>query len=281
MMNQRLCMAVNSIGGTTDEQMELFKRVGFDGYAIDWEDDDMVRVKAVGDRLGMTFEYIHAPLDPITRMWRGGKEADEGLSVVLKCLEDAAAVEVPIVVCHAIGGKPELVKEREGLDRYGRIVERSKELGVRIAIENTEGEAHLAAVMKEFWEDSWVGFCWDTGHELCHNSGKDMMALYGDKIICTHINDNLGVKDFYGNTDWTDDCHLLPFDGISDWESVVDRLNKYGYDRPLCFELSRSNKPNRHESDIYNMLSLEDYVMEAYKRACRVGALKMRRAKRG
>ena len=48
-----------------------------------------------------------------------------------------------------------------------------------------------------------------------------MLALYGEKLICTHLNDNLGIKDFEGKTTWHDDLHLLPFDGIADWNKIA------------------------------------------------------------
>ena len=48
-----------------------------------------------------------------------------------------------------------------------------------------------------------------------------MLALYGHKLIATHINDNLGVSDYGGRIFWTDDLHLLPFDGTVDWEDVA------------------------------------------------------------
>ena len=45
--------------------------------------------------------------------------------------------------------------------------------------------------------------------------GKDMLELYGDRLIATHINDNLGVSNSDGKIFRTDDLHLLPFDGIA------------------------------------------------------------------
>ena len=35
------------------------------------------------------------------------------------------------------------------------------------------------------------------------------MSLYGEKILSTHLNDNLGIRDFHGERIfWTDDLHL-------------------------------------------------------------------------
>jgi sugar phosphate isomerase/epimerase len=133
-----------------------------------------------------------------------------------------------------------------------------------------EGEAFLAALMEAFCDEPTVGFCWDSGHELCYNRGKDMLALYGNRLIATHINDNAGVSDFAGRICWKDDLHLMPFDGVNDWRRAADRLRATGYDGILTFELNKQSIPGRHESDSYNAMPLEVYLARAYVHACRL-----------
>ncbi len=164
-----------------------------------------------------------------------------------------------------------------GIENYGRVVKRASELGVKIAFENTEGENGLDAILNAFKSEKSVGFCWDSGHEMCYNFSKDLLALYGDRLIFTHINDNLGIKDFNGRIFWHDDLHLLPFDGIADWDYNARRLAKTGFDGILTFELNNKSKPNRHENDKYFKMPVEEYVAECYARACRVAG-KMRNA---
>lgn len=42
---------------------------------------------------------------------------------------------------------------------------------------NVGGEAYLEESMSELRNYDNVGFCLDTGHEMCYNRGKDMLAL--------------------------------------------------------------------------------------------------------
>ena len=126
--------------------------------------------------------------------------------------------------------------------------------------------------MNEFSQYENVGFCWDTGHEMCYNRSQDLLKLYGDKRLCTHINDNLGIRDFNGRITYIDDLHLLPFDGIADWDDVASRLDNCGYDGIMTFELSTVSKPGRYENDVYRNMKFEAYIAECYKRACRVAA---------
>ncbi|MBQ8758887.1 MAG: hypothetical protein IJZ20_04255, partial [Clostridia bacterium] len=64
-----------------------------------------------------------------------------------------------------------------------------------------------------------------------------------------------------------------PFDGISDWESVAERIAKCGFGDTLIFELTVKSKPGRHENDVYEKMPAEEYIALAYARACRVATL--------
>ena len=281
MKHTRLCLGTFSdVDMTDEEQIVLFKKMGFDGFFINWtKDTDVKKIKAVADDCGMFFQSIHAPFYKVADLlWQEGEASKEAIDILCDCVENCAANNVPIMVCHVFIGfdRVDVTPNSLGIENYRIVVELARKLGVKVAFENTEGEEYLAILMEAFKDYENVGFCWDTGHEICYNDSKDVMALYGDRIFCTHLNDNLGVSDYEGKIVWTDDLHLLPFDGVVDWEDVVHRLNHYGFDGELTFEMKKSSKPGRHENDIYARMTVEDYVCEIFKRACRVAMLKLR-----
>lgn len=105
---------------------------------------------------------------------------------------------------------------------------------------------------------------------MCYNRSQDLLAKFGDKLIAIHLNDNLGISDKNGNITWIDDLHLLPFDGISDWNYNLQRIKNCGYEGIITFELTRKSKPNRNENDCYMGMSIEYYISECYKRACQI-----------
>lgn len=278
MNNIKMCLGINSqFGCSPKEQIDIFKKTGFEAFFIDWNrDTDIKELKQYADMHEMIFQSIHAPFAKAADLWKNDKDSEAALNELLECLKDCAENDVPIMVCHAILGFDKHSPNRYGVENYRRVVEKAKEYGVKIAFENTEGEEYLEELMSAFADYENVGFCWDTGHEMCYNRGKDMMELYGNRILCTHLNDNLGIKAYDGTITWTDDLHLLPFDGIADWDGIVKRLNKYNYNDILTFELCKLNRPERHESDGYEKMSIGEYVAEVYKRACRVAMLKQR-----
>ena len=276
MYRTKLCTNLSGdYGMDAADQINLFHNIGFEGFFTGY-DDRLGEYRELAERLGMLYQSVHAPFGKIASLWTGDG-ADEVQQTLLQCVSDCADAGVPIMVCHVyIGFLPSAGPNAQGVERFRRIVEAAGERGLKVAFENTEGEEYLAALMNAFVGYENVGFCWDTGHELCYNDAKDMMALYGDRLFCTHLNDNLGVRDFEGNITWKDDLHLLPFDGIGDWQGIVERLNRHGYNGELTFEMKRTCAPGRHDKDKYARLSIEEYLCEVYARACRVAALKHR-----
>ncbi len=277
MWKTKLCLNLLKNDVPVKEQLDLFKRTGFEGFFVSWQEGvDLKDIRAYADSIGMYFQSVHAPFGKAADMWRGGEKADAALRELLRCLDEVAGAGVKIMVCHAwIGFDTNERPTPSGVENYRRLVERAADLGVKIAFENTEGEEFLDALLQEFVGNTSVGFCLDTGHETCYNRSKDLLALYGDRLIATHINDNLGIRDYHGRITFYDDLHLLPFDGVKDWGDFARRIRRCGYDGELTFELKLASQSGRHENDAYGEMPFERYLAEAYKRACRVATLVM------
>ena len=278
MYGTKLCLATSAqFGISVEEQISLFKKVGFDGFFVYWAKGvDIAAFKKIADEENMIFQSIHAPFRKMDQMWEM-QDAEEAVEELIQCLHDCYDNDIPVMVVHAYIGFTKHEPTPFGIRNFEKVVKEAEKLKkVKIAFENTEGEEYLAALMEHFSSSEQVGFCWDTGHEMCYNHGKDMLALYGDKLIATHINDNLGIRDYDGKITYIDDLHMLPFDGIADWNDIVGRLNKYDFHDILTFELNTKSKPGRHENDVYDQMDIELYVTEVFKRACRVAAMKQR-----
>ena len=255
--------------------LSMIKSIGFEAVSGEWSSyTDLEEYVKTARELPLEIQSLHAPFGGAAKMW----SRDESVSApikneLLKVIDACADFNIPIMVAHTwIGFEYEFKKDDLFFDNYDALVRRAEEKNVKIAFENTEGIEYLTALMERYENNEAVGFCWDSGHEMCYNGSADLLALYGDRLIATHLNDNLGVRDFGGRIFWHDDLHLLPFDGIADWDYNAARLDKCGFDGIMTFELNLSSKPDRHENDIYRRMTIEEYVAEAYKRACRVAA---------
>ena len=64
--------------------------------------------------------------------------------------------------------------------------------------------------------------------------------------------------------------HLLPYDGVADWDYNIERLKKAKDQEILNIEVKISSNPNRHENELYEQMRLQVFLTEAYKRACKI-----------
>ena len=276
MYRQKLCLGL--LGGVVPgaEQIPMLRDAGFDGFFSGWDrGTDLLALRRIGEQAGMMYQSVHAPFGHVDALWHENAHTPQAVEELVDCVRATADAEVPIIICHAFIGFDKHDPTPEGLRNFEPIIREAERLGVKVALENTEGEEYLAALMQHFAGSPAVGFCWDTGHEMCYNHSQDMLALYGDRLLCTHLNDNLGIKDYTGRITWLDDLHLLPFDGVGDWQGIARRLNRHQFDGPLTFELTTISKPDRHDNDLYASMDFRVYLAMAYQRACRVAALKV------
>ncbi len=272
----KLCLG--TLGGLrVEEQIPLMQKAGWEGFFTGWSDGSPVAAwRRVADECGMLYQSIHAPFLRMAAMWHEGEAGDAAADELIRGLDACVEARVPLMIAHVfIGFAPEDPTEL-GLTRFARVVAAAEARGVRIAFENTEGEAQLAAVMRRFADSPAVGFCWDSGHEMCYNYSRDLLALYGDRLLGTHLNDNLGIRDYGGAITYHDDLHLLPLDGTGDWPDIARRLARCGFDGPLTFELNNKSHVGRHENDACARMSFEEYLAAAYTRACRVATMYLR-----
>ena len=269
-----LCLGLGAYSGSKlslEEQIKTIKKVGFDGIFSGWGGIDYLRnIKAITKENGMIYQSVHAPFGKINLIWEDSVEGKNVLDELKQCVDDCAEVGVGILVCHVWIGFGEQHPNDDGIKNFKALLDHAEKKGVKIAFENTEGEDYLAYLWEKLGDHPAAGFCIDTGHEMCYNRGKDLITKYGKngKLIATHINDNLGVTG--ENIFWHDDYHLLPFDGIADWQGVADRLNAVGYNGILTSELTTGNKPGRTENTKYQLLTEEEYFALAYERLTKI-----------
>lgn len=266
---------ISNCGVSMERQLELIKKTGFDGFFPCWSPDlDLDAIMRKANEIGLQLQSIHAPWGRAADMWHDTEERGKaGVDELKRCVDACVQCGTSLLIVHAFIGFEEHEPTPTGLRRFSEVVDYAKQNGVRIAFENTEGEEYLEALLDHFRGNDTVGFCWDSGHEMCYNHSKDLLARYGNRLLGTHLNDNLGIRDYDGNITWIDDLHLLPFDGIADWQDIAKRLNQSRFTEMLTFELNISSKPDRHENDLYGQMPFEIYLAEAYKRACRVATL--------
>ncbi len=262
-------LVLNTDLGLDLDELELIDhmaKVGWDGVFTGW--NDKKGNKYLADRIkadGLIYQSIHAPFGNSYHMWEEDARGDEEVARQIRCLHDSAEAGVNLVIMHAIIGMERCTPTAIGVDRYGKLLDEAQSLGIKIAVENTEGECYLDRIMTDLHDHPALGFCIDTGHEMCYDFSHDLIGKYGDKLIATHLNDNMGMTG--DKLTWLDDSHMMPFDGVADWNGIANRIKKTPFSGPLTFELISKNRPDRHTHDRYADLGADGYLSLALEKA--------------
>ena len=272
-MNKLVLGLGNAYKVTPLEEIKIFSEVGWEGFFSGWcYGENIESYRKLADELGMYYQSVHSPFHRVDKIWDDeGIDGDKATEEQIECIKQSKAVGVDLVIVHAIIGMEKCTPTALGLKRYEKIFTAAENNGVTVALENTEGEIYVEALMKEFGSSDNVRFCIDTGHELCYNGGRNLIGKYADKVVCTHLNDNLGQTGEI--ITWHDDAHLMPFDGIADWNGIAARLKAAGYKGDITLELTSANKPDRHTHDRYAHLDCRGFAALALEKAKQFKAL--------
>ncbi len=253
-------------GISEDKFIETAAEIGWNGVFSDWSDGkDMKRVRTLTQRNGLYLQSVHAPFTKIAEMWEEGEQGEAELCRQKNCLRACAEIGVPVVVEHAVIGFDKHTPNELGVKRFETLANEAERLGIKIAIENTEGEEYLERLLSCLNGHPAVGFCIDTGHEMCYNESRDLISKYARQLLCTHLNDNMKITG--DEITWLDDSHMMPFDGLADWKNIAKRLNAARFQGDLTFELVGKNRPERHTHDIYAALDMNAFLALALEKA--------------
>ena len=243
------------VGMTIPEVAKEMASLGFGCALYDASTPEkMVDIEKAVHSAGLTFDQLHAPFGGINHMWSAGDDGDAMYKKLTDAIDCCVALDAPIATVHlSTSFHPPMITD-VGRGRFTDLVEYAAKKGIKIAFENQSNLFNLAWAFEEFKDAENVGFCWDVGHQECATPNIEMMALFGERLICTHLEDNFSV--------YEEDLHLVPFDGKADFVAGANWMRKFGYKGNLMLEV--------FQSSFYKDFSATEFLAHAYKAACRM-----------
>jgi len=242
-----------------EDKYRIIKDIGFDAVSIYWGDENKYEQLRVAKELGLIIDNIHSQNDSANDIWLEGVCGENRQSVLMSCINDCAAHDIPVVVIHLTGFPPYPPVSDIGLKRIEELVRLAEQKNIKLAFENLWAFEHLDAVFAQFTSPN-VGFCYDIGHENL-NLYKDCLASYGDRIFALHMNDNFA--DGY-------DAHVLPFDGVINWNKKMAQLKQCKNVDFFTIEIYRLESGEHEKSCIYKDISAEEFLRLAYEKAVKL-----------
>ncbi len=267
-MKRKLGINSDCLGGLLDEisTLKLASEIGFEAFTTgSIKVDTVSELKEKAVALGMDFPFLHSPFSGINNMWIEGEAYNTVYNGIIESIDSAAACDVSAVVIHVSSGWQAPPVNDLGLSRYDALVEYASKKGVTLAFENLRMVGNLAYLMDRYEHNDNVRFCYDCGHEHCYTKTVPWIDIFTDKIVATHIHDNLSRP--FGDKTTDPDSHWLPFDGSFDYHRMMSKLDKYGYSGPLVLEVFRKARAD------YANLSAEEFVTTSYDRIKRISEL--------
>ena len=254
---RKIGICIHALGSVpVDEYARMISELGFDTTFTGSEQDEKKQA-ALSETLAkhnIACESIHAPFGHINDIWLDCEGGEKMLSELTQAVNDCAAGGVPVLVVHLSSGLTPPSITDLGQRRFATLMEHAEKKNVIIAYENQRMLGNIAWAFEQFASSPALGFCWDCGHENCFTYGREYMPIFGKKLVCTHIHDNLGPVGIDGRND----LHMLPFDGSFDYERFARQINESGYKGSLMLEVMKS-----HSKGFYDAMSNETYMQRA------------------
>ena len=248
-------------GISTCDTLMLAHQAGFSSFFNNFNcanANNVTELKTLGDRLGMDYEFIHAPYRGINAMWEEGDGYTEIYNAMIATVDAASANGVPAVITHVSSGWTAPPVNDLGISRFDALVEYAAKKNVIIALENLRMVGNLTCLGDRYEGNPHVRFCYDCGHENCYTNPVSWIEYFRDRLLCTHIHDNAGRP--FGDKSFDPDTHWLPLDGTMDYKSMMEKLDRYEYRGSLMLEVFNGMRPE------YNAMAPEAFIAECYRR---------------
>ena len=205
--------------------------------------DEVMQALAKTD---IVVDNLHAPFIGQNNIWKEGETGDKTLQNLCNGIDCCVKYGVNLMVAHVSNGRPMPEITDVGLERFDKLMIYAKAKGVTVAFENHRYLENVKYFMDRYPE---AGFCLDTAHEHAFTPGTRYMPIWGERLVATHISDNDCLCD--------KDMHMLPFDGIIDFDKTAREISECGKNVTLMLEVKPDNHPR------YADISITDYYLMA------------------
>ena len=227
---------------------------------------ELIRQKELIHKHGLSVSQAHAP-------WRWPKDNDpeeriRWLAAMKKAISGAHKLECPRFVVHPLmpymdtaEGKDEVWAMNEVF--IAELADYASRYGITVCVENLPFPLYPLTTVEQVCElvdklnRENLKVCLDTGHAAIFfgkNVG-DAVRYIGNRLEAIHVHDNMGKEDE----------HLIPGDGIIDWDGFCTALKEIGFGGVISLETSAKHaKHPKEEWDIRekNLLKLAKELAE-------------------
>jgi sugar phosphate isomerase/epimerase len=243
------------------ERIRLIKEAGFTHTTLWWgppeemyESGKQHAMPELVRSAGLILENLHAPFEECNQLWSANpSERAAFVERHLSAVKDCARHNVKDLVFHVSQGSGGPGPNEEGLDDFRRIVAAGEDARVGIVVENTRRD-DICDFLFSRVDSPALGFCYDSSHDwLWGNPRTHLLRAWGQRLRQTHLSD----------PDDNGDRHVLPGDGLIDWNLIAPAFPRDTYRGILMLEVM--------PRDVRAYDSPAAFLAEARKRLLQLG----------
>ena len=232
--------------------------------------DEVKALRVKIEEYGLSVHQAHAP-------WVGGEPRDRTpeeralwLDAMKKALRGVSALGASMMVVHPLCPYNDSDKNADEVIALNEqfiadVADFAAEYGITVCLENLPFKQHpvssveaVCGIVDKLSRYN-LKVCLDTGHAAIFNPDVAAAVRYiGDRLATLHIHDNMGDAD----------SHLVPGDGIIDWERFTKALKEVGYKGVISLETSpkHGNFPTEQWGERETLLT--EKAMNMAEKAC-------------
>jgi len=236
------------------EMVDMFRKAGFDAmdfsffdekwYSEELENSFFSELRSYAEGEGLCFNQAHAPFHS---SFPNEEQTKNRFHDIVRAMGRAALLGAKVIVVHPVQhlkyadeGVPERLFEMN-MEFYTRLSPYCQEFGIQVAVENmwqyhpwpkiTHSTCSTPEEMNRYVDDlnsPWITGCLDVGHASLVGQAPDefILAMGAQRLGALHVHD----------VSKTEDSHSLPYQGVIEWQKLMQALQSIGYKGDLTFE---------------------------------------------
>lgn len=205
----------------------------------DWE-SYLYKLKAFADSNDVEFSQGHATLYDFCNPNEDHQLKDEWMR---KSIKGAGIMGIKWLVIHPstcyTTATPVQTSKGKNVKQFREYAEYAAQFNVGLALENmwdlslapkrryTSNSEELVDLVDSIDRNN-VGICWDVQHASIQEENQGLAIRHiGNRLKATHISDQTGL----------DNIHILPYQGVTDWDDVLQAFADIDYQGDFSYEM--------------------------------------------
>lgn len=208
---------------------------------LDYHDDEQVKKAASAIKeSGLEPYSFHAPFaDHIDIMSLNPEKQKAAVEEIKQAVHAAATLGVRYFVIHPgpesgiVANEYRLQRMENAAEALNQIATQCRDLGLAIVLENMLPHLSFGRTRDLLWmmgamQTTDVGICLDTGHAFLSKEIETVVHKLSGHLWMIHASDNHGELD----------DHAPPGEGKIQWRSLLEQVDRSGFDGAIILELA-------------------------------------------